>query len=70
MVVVHLAWAYVEQRFDRERSAQIQTYGDIIRRHRDEHAVNWLTGALEMAIVTGDLDLVLNHFLRLDSHAA
>jgi hypothetical protein len=50
MVVVHLAWAYVEQRFAREHSAQIQTYGDIIRRHRDEHAVDWLKGALEMAL--------------------
>lgn len=67
MVVVHLAWAYVEQRFDRERSSQIQTYGDIIRQHRDEHAVDWLTGAVEMAIETGDVNLVLQHFLRLDS---
>jgi hypothetical protein len=67
MVVVHLAWAYVEQRFARERSAQIQTYGDIIRRHRDEHAVDWLKGALEMALETGDVDLVLHHFLRLEA---
>lgn len=70
MVVVHLAWAYVEQRFDRERSSQIQTYGDIIRQHRNEHAVDWLTGAVEMAIETGDVDLVLQHFLRLDSQPA
>jgi len=35
IVVVHLAWAYVEQRFSQERSAQIKTYGDVIRRHRD-----------------------------------
>lgn len=70
MVVVHLAWAYVEQRFDRERSAQIQTYGDIIRRHRDEHAVDWLTGAVEMAIATEDVDLVLQRFLRLKSQDA
>lgn len=70
MVVVHLAWAYVEQRFDRERSAHIQTYGDIIRQHRHEHAVDWLTGALEMAIETEDINLVLNHFLRLDSQPA
>jgi len=67
MVVVHLAWAYVEQRFDRERSSQIQTYGDMIRQHRDEHAVDWLTGAVEMAIETQDVDLVLQHFLRLPS---
>lgn len=64
MVVVLLAWAYVEQRFARERSAQIQTYGDLIRRHRHEHAVEWLTGALEMALETGDVDQVLDRFLR------
>ena len=62
MVVVYLAWAYVEQRFDRERSSRIQTYGDIIRRHREEHAVEWLTGAVT-AIETGDVDLVLQYFL-------
>lgn len=70
MVVVHLAWAYVEQRFDRERSSHIQTYGDMIRQHRDEHAIDWLTGAVEMAIETGDVDLVLQHFLRLESQSA
>ncbi len=70
MVVVHLAWAYMEQRYDRERSSQIQTYGDIIRRHRDEHAVDWLTGAVEMAIETEDIDLVLQHFLRLENPPA
>lgn len=67
MVVVFLAWAYVEQRFDRERSSQIQTYGDIIRQHREEHAIDWLTGAVEMAIETGDVDRVLQHFLRLEA---
>lgn len=70
MVVVLLAWAYVEQRFDRERSAHIQTYGDIIRQHRHEHAVDWLTGALEMAIETEDIDCVLGHFLRLAAPSA
>ena len=67
MVVVHLAWAYVEQRFDRERSSHIQTYGDMIRQHREEHAIDWLTGAVEMAIETEDVDLVLQHFLRLEN---
>ena len=67
MVVVHLAWAYVEQRFDRERSSHIQTYGDMIRQHREEHAIDWLTGAVEMAIETGEVDLVLQHFLRLEN---
>ena len=70
MVVVLLTWAYVERRFEQERSAQIKNYGDIIRRHRDEHAITWLTGAIEMAIETGDIELVLQRFLRLEAQAA
>lgn len=67
MVVVLLTWAYVERRFEQERSAQIRTYGDIIRRHRNEHAVDWLTGALEMMRETNDIQQVLQHFLRLET---
>jgi hypothetical protein len=70
MVVVHLAWAYVEHRFALERSAQVKTYGDIIRQHRDEHAIAWLTGAIEMAVATGDTQAVLQHFLRLATQPA
>jgi hypothetical protein len=70
MVVVLLTWAYVERRFEQERSAQLKTYGDLIRRHRDEHAIAWLTGAIEMAIETGDTDLVLERFLRLQTQSA
>lgn len=65
MVVVLLTWAYVERRFQQERSAQIKTYGDIIRRHRDEHAITWLTGAINMALETGDPQVVLQRFLHL-----
>jgi hypothetical protein len=70
IVVVHLAWAYVEQRFALERSPQVKTYGDIIRRHRDEHAIVWLKGAIHMAVQTGDTDLVLQRFLRLEPQPA
>jgi hypothetical protein len=70
MVVVQLAWAYVERRFAQERSGQLNTYGDIIRRHRNEHAVTWLTGAVEMAVETGDINLVLQRFLRLNPQTA
>ena len=70
LVVVLLTWAYVERRFEQERSAQIKTYGDLIRRHRNEHAVEWLTGALEMMQETGDLQRVLQRYLRLDPLAA
>lgn len=64
LLVVHLSWAYVERRFSQERCAQIQCFGDIIRRHRDEHAVCWLTGALEAVLDTGDIQAVLQRFLR------
>ncbi len=70
MVVVLLTWAYVERRFEQERSVQIKTYGDLIRRHRDEHAVEWLTGAVKMMQETGDLQQVLHRYLRLDSLSA
>jgi hypothetical protein len=67
LVVVLLTWAYVERRFQQERCAQIKTYGDLIRRHRDEHAIDWLTGAMIMMQQTGDLQLVLQRYLRLES---
>jgi hypothetical protein len=67
MVVVLATWVYVERRFEQERGTQIKTYGDLIRQHRDEHAVDWLTGALEMMREVGDVQQVLRHFLRLES---
>jgi len=67
LVVVLLTWAYVERRFEQERCAQIKTYGDLIRRHRDEHAVEWLTGAMRMMQETGDLKQVLYRYLRLET---
>ncbi|HEX9132510.1 MAG TPA: transposase [Ktedonobacteraceae bacterium] len=70
MVVVLLTWSYVERRFEQERCAQIKTYGDLIRQHRDEHAVEWLTGAMRMMQETGDLQQVLHRYLRLEALAA
>ena len=66
-VVVLATWVYVERRFEQERGPQIKTYGDLIRQHRNEHAVDWLTGALEMMREVGDVQQVLQHFLRLES---
>jgi hypothetical protein len=64
VVVVHLAWAYVERRFAQERSAQIRCYGDLLRRHREEHAEAWLTAALQEAMRTGEIEPVLRRYLR------
>jgi len=66
MVVVFLTWTYVERRFQQERSSRVKTYGDLIRRHRDEHAVEWLTSAMKMMQETGDIQQVLQRYLRLD----
>jgi DDE superfamily endonuclease len=64
LVVVHLTWAYVERRFETERSTPIKCYGDLIRRHRDEHAEAWLTAAVQLALETGSMETVLEKFLR------
>ena len=64
MVVVQLAWGYIERRFIQERSAKVKCYGDIIRRHQEEHAREWLIGALQMALETGAIEPVLQRFLR------
>jgi hypothetical protein len=64
MVVVHLALGYIERRFLQERSAQVKCYGAIIRRHQEEHARAWLTGALQMVLETGAIEPVLQRFLR------
>jgi len=64
MVVVQLAWGYIERRFIQERAAKVKCYGDIIRRHQEEHAREWLTGALQMVLETGTIEPVLQRFLR------
>ena len=64
IVAVHLAWAYVEQRFGCERSPTDKCYGDMVRRHRDEHAEAWLRAALEMGQQTGSVEEVLDRFLK------
>jgi DDE superfamily endonuclease len=64
VVAVHLAWAYVEERLARERSAQVRCYGEVLRRHRDDHAAAWLRAAVEQGIRTGDIEAVLKRFLR------
>jgi hypothetical protein len=61
--VVQLAWAYIEWRYAQERSAQVRCPADLIRRHRDEHTRDWLTGALQMALEPGAIEPVLQRFL-------
>lgn len=65
LVVVLLTWAYVEYQFVHADPTQVKSYGDVIRRHRDEHALNWLSAALDLVQETGDKQQVLQRFLRL-----
>ena len=64
VVAVHLAWAYVERRFVEERGAEIKCPGDLLRRHREEHAEAWLEAAVVMALEGATRNQVLQRFLR------
>lgn len=64
VVAVHLAWAYVERRFHTERDNQLKCYGDLIRRHRDEHSAALLKAAVEMAHAGAEPAAVLQRFLH------
>ena len=64
VAAVHLAWAYVERRFHTEREAQIKCYGDLIRRHRDEHSEALLKAAVEMAHAGATPAAVLQRFIH------
>ncbi len=66
VAAVHLALAHAQWRLLHERSAQLKNVANVIRQHRDEHTRDWLIGACQDAIATGDLNAVLQHFLRLD----
>ncbi len=62
--VVHLAWAYVQWRLARNTDHRVRTPADVIRLHRDEHARDWLIGACQEAIACGDINAVVQRFLR------
>lgn len=64
VVAVHLAWAYVEQRFALERGAQVKTYGDLIRRHREEHAASTMESALKLLQAGTSMEEVIARFVR------
>jgi len=70
VVAVHLAWAYVERRFVLERCAQVKTYGDLIRRHRDEHAAATLKSALTMMQTGASMNEVVARFIRQEQATA
>jgi hypothetical protein len=62
--VVHLAWVYIQWRLAHPSHRPLHTPADVIRLHRDEHACDWLLGACQEAITTGDLTTVLHRFLH------
>lgn len=70
VVAVHLAWASIERRFVLERSARVKTYGDLIRRHRDEHAAATLKSALMMAQSGTPIDEIITRFVHQEEATA
>jgi hypothetical protein len=64
VVAVHLAWAYIERRFVNEQGPEIKCPGDLLRRHREEHAEAWLKAAVLMVHEGATPDQVLQRFLR------
>ncbi|MCC7161446.1 MAG: transposase [Anaerolineae bacterium] len=67
VAVVHLALVYAQWRLLHERSPRLQCVADVIRQHRDEHLCDWLSGACQETLNSGDLNAVLQRFLRLDA---
>jgi len=66
LAVVHLSLGYLQWRLMREQTRALPNLAAIIRFHRDEHARDWLTGACQEAMTTGDLTAVLNRYLAQD----
>jgi hypothetical protein len=62
--VTHLSLAYLQWRLATDAGSHVRTPADVIRQHRDEHARDWLTGACQEAIATGDVESVLRRYLR------
>jgi len=67
MAVVHLSLAHLQWRLMREQTRTLPNLAAVIRQHRDEHARDWLTGACQEAMTTGDLMAVLNRYLAQDA---
>ncbi len=67
MAVVHLGLAYLQWRLMHEQTRALPNLAAIMRQHRDEHARDWLTGACQEAMATGDLTAVLNRYLAHDA---
>lgn len=65
VATVHLALAYLQWQLLQTPPPSRRTLADVIRQHRDQHACDWLTGACQEAIATGDLAAVRQRYLRL-----
>jgi hypothetical protein len=61
--VVHLSWAHILWRLAHTSDPRVRNPADVIRQHRDEHTRDWLVGACQQAIASGDIESVLQRFL-------
>jgi hypothetical protein len=63
--VAHLALAFLQWQLASSSHRRLRNPADVIRQHRDEHAVAWLTAACQEAAATGDIQAVIRRYLRL-----
>jgi len=62
--VVHLSLAYLQWRLVQESDGHLRTPADVIRQHRDEHARDWLSGACQEVLASGEVESVPCRYLR------
>lgn len=62
--VVHLALAFLQWQLANSSHRRLRNPADVIRLHRDEHAIIWLTAACQQAVESGDIEAVIRRFLR------
>ncbi|MBE0418330.1 MAG: transposase [Coriobacteriia bacterium] len=61
--VVLLSLAYLQWRLIATTDSKARNCADAIRQHRDEHAEDWLRGACQEVLASGDIEAVLKRFL-------
>lgn len=62
LAVVHLSWAYIQQRAEQQDLLCISP-AQVIRQHQDEHAYAWLVQVCQEVLAAGSLEPALRRYL-------
>lgn len=61
--IVLLSLNYLQWRLITATDGKARNCADVIRQHRDEHAQDWLRGACQEVLASGDIEAVLQRYL-------